>query len=739
MKRASTALLTAVPLGLAACSETVDVPATPTFVAFSTSEGTLPVPNDLLFSGTLDATLNFPDAEDPLQQPLLDALNSLDGWSTVAPISFSTNQPFDPATLVAGQSVRLFVVTTAVNPNTGLTLGTPVTDVVRELATPAEYVVVGQPGDTTAVVLPTRPLAPRTSYMLVVTNALQDADGAPVRRGESYLIASLDDADNPLPNDHPLVALRPLVHAMEGAAATDGDVVPPIAREDIAVTATFTTQSTADALSVVATVALGGEALVTAGLCPQLPFGCDDPTPANTVPAAAVVPTAIGTTADFIPFSAGLADVYVGSLTLPYYLTAAANSGGLVQDTAPLTEHWRARYAFYPGDPDRNVTRYNPLPLETGAETVPVLITLPNGASGQTQPGGGWPVVIFQHGITRNRSDLLALADALAQQGLAAVAIDMPLHGIPDAANPLHVGVVAGGLRERTFGLDLVTQDVDGNLLAAAPDGVADSSGAHFINLTSLQTQRDNLRQAVADLFAVEKLIVDNLDVDGVGLAADFDATQVSFVGQSLGAMVGAVFTAVDAGQPTPRLTCSALSAPGGGIANLLLASESFGPTILAGLAALGLEPGTADFDRFVFAVQTVIDSGDPINHAAILAGGATTPVLLHEVVGGGPGGGLPDQVIPNAVATAPLSGTEPLIAALDLSVVSATTVTPAAAVRFWEGTHASLLNPDPDGDLDPQNLVATVEMQAEVVGWILAAGTQVTVGNNGPSGVVAP
>ena len=38
---------------------------------------------------------------------------------------------------------------------------------------------------------------------------------------------------------------------------------------------------------------------------------------------------------------------------------------------------------------------------------------------------------------------------------------------------------------------------------------------------------------------------------------------------------------------------------PGGGIANLLNGSATFGPRIRAGLAAAGIQPGTPDFDAF--------------------------------------------------------------------------------------------------------------------------------------------
>src|SRR5690606_13625269 len=110
-------------------------------------------------------------------------------------------------------------------------------------------------------------------------------------------------------------------------------------------------------------------------------------------------------------------------------------------------------------------------------------------------------------------------------------------------------------------------------------------------------------------------------------------------------------------------------SVPGGGIARMLDASPTFGPRIRAGLAAAGVTAGTPAYDQFMGATQQVIDSADPINYGFA---SAQNSILLHEVVGDG-GSVLPDQVIPNSVAGAPLSGTEPLIRALGLTTITAT------------------------------------------------------------------
>src|SRR5256886_17583813 len=95
---------------------------------------------------------------------------------------------------------------------------------------------------------------------------------------------------------------------------------------------------------------------------------------------------------------------------------------------------------------------------------------VPNASSGQVKPPTGWPIVIFQHGITANRTSVLAIAEPFAQAGIVAIAIDLPLHGLTvpfdptkpstylyaSSANPFYagLGLPASGSIERTFDLD---------------------------------------------------------------------------------------------------------------------------------------------------------------------------------------------------------------------------------------------------------------------------------------------
>jgi hypothetical protein len=169
-------------------------------------------------------------------------------------------------------------------------------------------------------------------------------------------------------------------------------------------------------------------------------------------------------------------------------------------------------------------------------------------------------------------------------------------------------------------------------------------------------------------------------------------------------------------------------SVPGGGIPYLLNGSPTFGPRIRAGLAAAAnLQPNTPAFDQFLAAAQQAIDPADPINYGFASAQNA---ILLHEVVGGGtlPNGqlSLPDQVIPNTVAGAPLAGTEPLIRALGLPAITASTQSATGvrgATRFIFGDHGSLLSP-------ASNAAVTAEMQGQMASFIVSNGGAVVVTN---------
>jgi len=697
-------------------SQTVDVPVRMA-AKYAPSTGSIPVPNDLLFGGSTDLTLNIPGTDPTEFSNPQVAINALDGWSAVAPFSIDftsldSSVSVDASSVVGGSTVRVFkvnVLRSEVAPGVIAPTG-PVTGVERELTANLEYVVQATSA-TTAAIIPTTPFEQQASYMVVLTNGLMDSNGLPILHDTQYAIAQ---SPNPIAEDSDVAALEPvrqLVNAMENAAAAfDGGP----ARSDIIMSYQFTVQSvgavmqTAKAAHIDRTIGLG---LVEApgGALPNTNF------------------TSLGT--DTAPFTGqpSSANLYKGSIELSYMLGVPS----IENPTAPLNTFWlTSELVPNPADvfgplvpnpaPLANLSYANPLPQINSQETVPLLVSIPK-IDVCEKPEAGYPVTIFQHGITANRTNLIGIADSLAQTCTAAIAMDMPLHGIA-ADDPVHLGLQAAsegliglfegygdGVRERTFGVDYL----DNTTGAPGPDQVPDSSGAHTINLANLLVARDNNRQAIFDLLYLEKALA-FMDIDGGGV--DFDSTKVSYIGHSLGGIVGTGVIAY-----SDNIKAASLANPGGGIALMLNGSETFGPRIRAGVAAgAGLtvdDPAfTGVLNSFMFAAQTVLDSMDPVNTAAHALSNNVPTLMLQN---------LGDTVVPNAVATAPLAGTMPLARTLSLETVAVEEAGLIEGSRFFTklnvGGHSSLLSP-------AESVAATVEMQSQVVSFLSSGGTALLI-----------
>ena len=655
---------------------------------FDPSNGVTPIPSNLFFLGTTDFTLNL-DSQivdpDDISDPFV-SLNAMDGFSTVASwVTTFTSFPntLDATSVIPGQSVRMFEVSTI--------FGTIVivSGVVRELVPGVDFVTAVS--GSNLVIIPLKPLKEMTTYMAVLTNDIHDTVGNDATPASTYHLAKADTpwVDENGNSTYPLIpdelaptleSLRQMTASMEAAAASAG-----IPKEDIILSWTAQTQSITPVLKNLRSIA-------------------------RSAPTS-IVPTGMNTAA---LGGAGIADIYIGVITVPYYLGVP----GASNPVAPLTDSWKAAPGAYVPpfdalglDPtSTNVTVANPFPVLTDMQTIPMLLSLPNPGSGRSRPAAGWPVVIFGHGLGGNRSHMLAAADSLALAGYAVIAIDSPLHGIVPELEPQLVPLYVGNspwaeeANERTFDVDYVNNATG----APGPDGITDASGTHFFNLLSMLTTRDNGRQAQADL-SVLAVSLPGMDFNFDGLP-DLDASTVQYAGFALGAMMGTPFTAVE-----PMVVNSFLSAPMGGIARGLEASPTFGPRIKAGLAAAGILPGSSDYELYFLAFQTVIDSMDPINWAFEAA--SFNNIVLHEVIG--------DTVVPNFVLTAPLSGTEPLIATMGLEAYSTTRSDPGGldlAGRFLPpATHGSLLIP-------ATSPAATVEMQKQMASFLATLGTTVLV-----------
>ena len=627
---------------------------------FVPASGVLPYPTDLYFSGSTDGTINGPLT--PFL-PNAATINALDGFSTNASSTVRFSAPINAATILP-QTV--IMVEVSIDNATKA-----VTGVRRPLAFGTDYTARVSPaldsGGSTLEIVPLKPLTPSTGatnvgYLVILTAGLQDTSGNVVTPDRDYLTVRTAAIADLTGSVFPPTCATVTNATLNGVcrltythlAVANGAGIP---LTSVVLTYSFSTQSTADVMT------------YAAATLPVAPIG--------------VFPTGLNLSA-LNPALPPIADIYVGQVAITYHLDSAA----------PLTGRWEAA----PGGPDgvsTNLTRFNPVPAPKATNfPIPLFVTVPNAASTQVKPVAGWPVIVFQHGITGNRLQAAAVAGTYASQGFVVASIDLVLHGLTDPANPLFSG------DERTFDLDLV----DNATGASGPDGVIDSSGSYFINLSSLLTSRDNLRQSALDIIQLVNALP-NLDLDG-DTAADIDPARIHFAGLSLGAMVGTVANAM----PIPTLSAY-LNAPGGGIANLVRDSASLGPRIQAGLEAAGLVADTTLYEQFFRDAQTAVDAGDPVNFIAGTV--AARPVLLTQIID--------DQVVPNS-ATQRMVNAAPFVktATPGFNAVGAGTGT---WVHFTEGFHGSLLSP-------AASLAATTEMQTHAASLAASGGTVFAVTN---------
>ncbi|MGB7737502.1 MAG: hypothetical protein WBM03_00185 [Steroidobacteraceae bacterium] len=673
-------------------------------VDLATSTLVVPYPFDLYFAipgAPVDGTLNLPTL--PYRGAAVQAaLNSQDGWSTTASLDTGFTLPLDPASIGASSvkiiklwvnpktkapvnpadpAQAMFLPSGAASPVAGvLTYGTDFTaDVSKDIDSGGKFLritplkpfafssgpAVNNAGPNAGKIL-------NVGYLVVLTNGLKATTGEAMSPDTLYANIKAAPADCSTITDAIQKQLCQLFKAHLGIAQATG--TNPA---DVVLSWSFSTQSIDDTLNVISLTAAPKQTLI--------------------------VPT--GLTTKMVSASLqGKANIYVGSTKLPYYLAPAANN----KDKAILTTFWTAAAAPNPAlglDPaSRNLTMFNPAPAKVADVTVPLLVTIPNSTSAcpfvypVSAPPGGWPIVIVQHGITRDRSDALAMSDGFADACFIVAAIDFPLHGITNKANPLYCDATKPqciGATERTFDVDLVNAAG-----AAVSDGVIDPSGTHFVNIPSPATTRDNLRQGEADLITLTKSVQTLAIAPGTPLPAGpvgVNPARVSFAGQSLGAIIGGshVHFAND-------LATVTLEEPGGVLAYLFRDSATFGPRIRASLGAQ-IVPDSYSYNLFFRDVQAVLDSADPINH--IKDAVTMHPTHLIKV--------LNDAVVPN-------NSTDRLIAAGGLNKLK--TLGPNAVgpgnggyALFTQGAHGSMFSPT-------ASLAATIEMQSQAIKFAATA-----------------
>ena len=723
----------------------------------------LPVPTNLAMRGTSDGTLNITlnGVEEGSYLSLLEQVNDLDGWSTVAPVQVPFSEAIDgdfidgnvvvlrttlvsPATAellqeaaslyaAEGAAAAIDAINSAVAQNAHDPLSTadftcaePVTDQfsasvaatddhllllkpLTPLASGDDLTCLQQSGVFYQSVIAASDLeatAFSNGYLPLLLDGLNSAEAVAVGRDEHFDQANSEPASGDSAASGDLKALYAEIReVIEGAGIKIDDVVLSFA---------FSTQANSPVLDYLAEYARAHNSSFSLA-----------------APAGTVLPNA---------------HIYRGTLQQVHYylnnkpanIAASAGLTSAADASSVLEGQWVSTLGH-------GVTRFDiaagRAPVTDQTVDLPMVVTLPTG----TAPAAGWPVVIYQHGQGSDRSAAVGLAAQFAARGWAVVAIDHPLHGVT-SSNAL-AGLLMDPVNERHFYIDM-----DG-------DSVMDASGAHSMNGTPA-TVRDIRRQTVADLHQLLASL-DSMSIGGQRL----DSSRVGYVGISMGGVIGSMFAGTVADD---QVQAFSLNVPGGGMAKLFDGSIVFASRFRPQLAAQGLDYGTPEYEAYFALDQAVQDSGDPVNYARAISAGSAA-VHMVEMIGSS-NGNPPDLVLPNnlmntdtyntlfqtiglsdtqVAETAPLSGTTPLWQSSDLSVLSSGSASESPirrVVRYTGGSHFSLHLADRPASMAPFNAafpvangVATMNaVQRQTVEFLTSQGSVLRV-TEAEAGLVSP
>src|SRR5690554_6136652 len=178
-----------------------------------------------------------------------------------------------------------------------------------------------------------------------------------------------------------------------------------------------------------------------------------------------------GAIAANLPGLSSKGSIYQGGLSIPNYLPAseAGTADGelgtwVASDAAaqalglPAAPRDCADADCEAVDPNNtNVTYRFPFADKVSDNVIPVFATLPATSECGAKPSDGWPVAIYQHGITVDRTAGVLVGNALAQACVAMVAIDHTMHG-----------VAPGNATDLLFSVDTVSNQYDSSVPATA-------------------------------------------------------------------------------------------------------------------------------------------------------------------------------------------------------------------------------------------------------------------------------
>jgi pimeloyl-ACP methyl ester carboxylesterase len=296
-------------------------------------------------------------------------------------------------------------------------------------------------------------------------------------------------------------------------------------------------------------------------------------------------------------------------------------------------------------------------------------LTIPEGAV----PVGGFPVVIYGHGLGGQNTDVYRWGDELAKYGFAVIGISSVHHG--------YRGTVP-----------------------------------EFFDWGSLPKTREHFRQTTADHLQLLKAVREG-NADGLPPFDLLNADSVSYFGISLGGIMGSSFLSL-----APYNDRGLLVVPGGHLSRELYAEEVGGTYFYPFLANRAqISSSDAEFIPFVkgfeMLVQLGLDKVDPVNYAAhVITPGTqfpgSDPKRVLQTIS------IDDTWVPN-------DANEALQRALGIPTLTASVTNIAGVSGAWRIDDSNF--PQVSGDEPHGYFSSLCEAQEMGFNWLLSGGTEVT------------
>jgi hypothetical protein len=470
-----------------------------------------------------------------------------------------------------------------------------------DLAARADALMTFYERETNTLILrPLLPLNERTTYAVVVTRRLKDAQGRPVGSPFPYINHTAQNED-----------LRRLAEVLPS----------PLSLEDVAFAFSFTTQTTQSAMKAVR------EGLYDRGA--QAHLGQNYPAVIDGLETLR--------TPDSFPYVKNVHILHAEEITEAFKLLAAlffsAEEGSVFLDMLLESQRYVDFHVLgtftspqlfmrqdaqgkplglndqsWPPDLDR-------VPAAARAETVVFHLVVPRkevSVRGQGKPA---PVTLIAHGYRTNRAEILTFGPLLARHGMASIIIDAPSHGLE--LNKMEMTMIEGlakymGLAsfQQAF---LKDRTIDQN-----GDGIRDS-GTDYWTAYAFHT-RDMVRQTALDYLQLIRILrtFDGsqrwaFDVNGdgrPGLAGDFDGDGQVDVGAPFTLAGGSLggFTSMVVGSLEPQIRAVAPIATGGGLGDVAVRSINDGVPQAVFLRIMGpLYVGTLKPETGEMVLETIV------------------------------------------------------------------------------------------------------------------------------------